>query len=214
MRFLESWTVLPLVDLIRLALPVAGTLLMVLLPGRRAGGVAAAIVMIGVAANPELIPALWLHVAWVALWGALVWQTFRGSSPPGRRLAFFESGVIGAILGASLLVLLLAAIERQALPHDEARRAAIGLTLLALGLLHLMMRHHTIRAGLAFAALGLGLQVIEVAAWGSLMPGSAGPPAAVWFATLVAVTLAVRIGHIRERVAGSPWVGDAHDLHD
>jgi hypothetical protein len=214
MRFLESWTVLPLLDLIRLTLPVAGTLLMVILPGRRAAGVAAALVTIGVALTPDLIPSFWLQIAWVGLWLALTALTFGGQSPKVRRLGFFESSVIGMILGVGLLVLLLAAIERQALPHDEARRATIGLTLLALGLLHLMMRRHTVRAGLAFAALGLGLQVIEVAAWGSLMPGSAGPPAVVWFATLVAVTLAVRIGHIRERVAGSPWVGDAHDLHD
>jgi hypothetical protein len=36
----------------------------------------------------------------------------------------------------------------------------------------------------------------------------------VWLATAVAVALVVRLGHARERFAGSPWVSDAHDLHD
>ena len=64
------------------------------------------------------------------------------------------------------------------------------------------------------AMLGLGLQVIACAARDVLAGEGGEPPAAILLATALVCALAIRIGHTRERVAPSPWVGDAHDLHD
>jgi hypothetical protein len=214
MRFLESWAVLPPLDLLRWSIPVAGVLLLVLLPGRRAAGVASGIVALGVLVAPDLLPSLWLQLAWVALWVGLGLHVSRSPVPAAGRVGFLESGSIGALVGSALLVLVLAIVARQGLPHDETRRASIGIAVLALGLLHLMMRRHAIRASLAFAAMGFGLQILEVAAWGTLLPASPVPTASSWLATVIAVALAIRVGRIRQHVAGSPWVADAHDLHD
>jgi len=90
----------------------------------------------------------------------------------------------------------------------------MALLLIGLGTLHLMLRGHVRRAAIAFASLGLGLQVLDGAARGAELPGSAPARGGVWLATAIAVALVVRLGHARERFAGSPWVSDAHDLHD
>lgn len=216
MRFLDSWTVLSALEFVRLLLPVAFVALLVGLPGRFAARTAALGVAAGLFLAPELVPAAALHAGWIALWIAIAWSVGRGAPAPRstRRLGILETGMIGLIVGLALLVLLLATVGRQNLPHDESRRATIGLTLLVLGLLHLMTRRHTVRAAAALAAMGLGLQIVELASWESLAISTAQPSIAVGAATAVAAALAVRIGRIRERVATSPWVGDAHDLHD
>ena len=46
------------------------------------------------------------------------------------------------------------------------------------------------------------------------MVGGTAPAGLPLLATALAVALALRVGRAREAVAGSAWVGDAHDLHD
>jgi lipopolysaccharide export LptBFGC system permease protein LptF len=90
----------------------------------------------------------------------------------------------------------------------------MGLLLIGLGVLHLMLRRHVRRAAIAFAAMGLGLQVLDGVARSAQIAGSAPPTAAVWLATAIAVALVIKLGRARERYARGPWVSDAHDLHD
>jgi hypothetical protein len=118
------------------------------------------------------------------------------------------------MLGVTLLALLVAAIARQDLPAAEGRAASLGLALLCLGLLHLMLRRDAQRAMVAFATLGMGIQVLEHVAAGARLPGDPGRPWLAAVATAIAVTLAARLATIREQDAGSTWVSDAHDLHD
>jgi hypothetical protein len=216
MRFLESWTVLAATDLVRLLTPLLFTGLLVGLPGRASARFLAFAIAAGVFIAPELIPAPGLHAAWIAIWVAIGWTVGRGGPTPraSRRLGLLESGAIGLLIGVALLVILLATFGRQDLPHDETRRTSLGLALVVLGLLHLMTRRHTVRAAAGLAAMGLGLQIVDVVAWETLAFRAHGPSPAIAGATAIAAALAVRIGRIRERVATSPWVGDAHDLHD
>jgi hypothetical protein len=70
------------------------------------------------------------------------------------------------------------------------------------------------RAGVAFGALGLGLQVLESAAREAQVFVIHNPGGAVLLATVLASALAMRVASNREHVAGTAWVSDAHDLHD
>ena len=84
---------------------------------------------------------------------------------------------------------------------------------MSLGLLHLMLRRHALRAAVAFGALGLGVQVLDgMARRGEV--GLGAPPAGVLIATAIAVAATVRLAGSRESTAGSAWVSDAHDLRD
>jgi hypothetical protein len=62
--------------------------------------------------------------------------------------------------------------------------------------------------------MGLGLQILDGAARGAQVQLALAP--AVWplVATALSVLLVLRVAAVRERWAGSPWVPDAHDLHD
>lgn len=215
MRFLDAWTELPFLDLIRWLLPAGFMVALVLLPGRAVARAGALGTAIGLLASPELLPMPWLRAGWAMLWAILAWRL---QSPPApgsvRRAGIVETGTVGLLLALALLGLLFTAIARQDLPHDDGRRASYGLLVLCLGLLHLMLRRHTVRAALALAMLGLGLQIIEqVARQGVVLP-AVSSPFAVLIATALAAALAVRVGRTRERLATSPWVSDAHDLHD
>lgn len=117
-------------------------------------------------------------------------------------------------LGGALLLLLLAAVSREPLAPLDSRRASLGVLILGVGLLHLMMRRHVRRAVLAFAALGLGLELLSASARAVDVTHAGAPPGAALGATLVAVAIAWRIAGTRERVAGSPLVSDAHELQD
>lgn len=117
-------------------------------------------------------------------------------------------------LGAALVPLLLVAASRPSLDPAGTRVTSLGALLVGFGLLHLMLRRHLRRALLAFAALGLGLELLGSAARATDAL-HAGPPAGgALAATLVALGLAHRVAGARERHAGSPYVGDAHELHD
>jgi hypothetical protein len=218
MHLLEAWTVLAPIELARLlGMPVA-ILLAALLPGRRIAAAAAIVVTVGIAALDELaVPSL-VRAGWVALWLLVAWQAGArghdvGSRPPRRRGAF-EAGAVALPLGGGLLLLLLAALARQGLASADARRASLGALVLGAGLLHLMLRRHARRALVAFAALGLGLELLAASARAADVL-HAGPPAGgALAAAMVAVALTTRVVDGRERFAGSPMVTDAHDLHD
>lgn len=218
MEFLDCWTELALPDLLRLLAPAAFLAVATLLPGVRVARLAA----IGVAIT---IPLVWelgvtprFTLAWTALWLLIAWGT-RGQEGAARRPlvarhGLFESRTVGLLLGLVLLTLLIAAVARQALSPEEARRASYGALLMMLGLLHLMLHGHVRRAGVAFGALGLGLQVLESAAREAQVFVTHNPGGAVLLATVLASALAMRVASNREHVAGTAWVSDAHDLHD
>lgn len=217
MRFLDTWTQLPPLDLARLLLPALCFGLVIGIPGRTAARVGSAGVALSLLLVPEMLPAP-LLLGWVGLWGLVAWQVGIAprcaGAPIVRRHGLVESGTIGLVLGLALLALLVAGIARQDMPAAEGRRASYGLLFLCLGLLHLMLRRHIVRSAIAWTALGLGSQVMERVARDALLPGAASLSWGVLIATAIAAALAIRLGRVRERVVASAWVGDAHDLHD
>lgn len=216
MHFLDAWLGLPPAHLIRSVLPAALVALAVFLPGRQSARLAAA----GIAVTLPLLPQLALPGAlvagWVALWLLVAWQAGRPgqrAARTGARLGGLESGTIGLVLGLALLALAEAAVARLDLDVELTRRASGGVLLVGLGLVHLMLRRHAVRAAVAFAAMGLGLQLLDGAVRAAVV-GGAAPAGLVLLGTALAVGLALRVGHVRAAVTGSAWVGDAHDLHD
>ena len=217
MHFVDAWASLPPLDLARLLLPAGFLILAVLLPGHAIARVSALGVALCLPLVRELEVPAGLLVAWVALWIVIAWQVGRVTQGARRslttRLAGMEPGTVGLLIGAALLVLLLAAVARQDLSLEDTRRASYGLLLIGIGLLHLMLRRHALRAGLAFGALGLGIQVLD----GMARRGEVGlgpPHAGVVVATALTVAIAVRLAGSREQIAGTAWVSDAHDLRD
>jgi hypothetical protein len=97
---------------------------------------------------------------------------------------------------------------------EETRRASAGVSLVAIGLLHLMLRRHIRSAMVGFAAFGLGLQLLDGAAQGAQLDPSPFTAGAILLASWLAVILASRVAGARARYAGTAWVSDAHDLHD
>lgn len=217
MHFLDAWLTLAPLDLARLAAPVAFLVLAVFMPGRVAArlsalGVAAALPFLRELGAPSAVVA-----GWVLLWLGIAWQAGlppAGSRRSGARLHGLESGTIGLLLGPALLVLIVAAVARLDVDVEAARRTSYGALLVCLGLLHLMLRRHVVRAATAFAAMGLGLQVLDGAVASTVAPGGVPATGAPLLGCALAVALAVRIGRTRDAVPGSPWVNDAHDLHD
>jgi hypothetical protein len=216
-HFFDAWTRLPIADLARLSLPLLFLFFSIALPGPRPAALAA----LGVAAVLPLLPevaSLPLRMGWALLWLAVAFRIARPTgefeNDPAARPGGVESGGVGVLLGLSLLVLLTAAIARQDLVPDDSRRISFGVALLCLGLVHLMVRRHLLRAAVAFAALGLGLEVIRQAAIASeLNPVRAGA-GGVLLATALAVAMLGRLADVRERAGGTAWVSQAHDLHD
>jgi hypothetical protein len=217
MHFIDAWTSLPPLDLIRLLLPAGFLVLAVFVPGRGTARLAALGVALCLPLVRELEVPRTLLVAWVALWVAIAWQAGRVTAGARRslttRLAGMEPGTVGLLIGAALLVLLLAAVARQDLAPEESRRVAYAMLLIDLGLLHLMLRRHALRAAVAFGALGLGVQVLDGMARHAEV-AAAPPSPGVVLATAIAVAMTVRLAGSRERAAGTAWVSDAHDLRD
>jgi hypothetical protein len=215
-HFLDAWLGLAPVRLLRSVLPAALAALAVLVPGRQVARLAALGVAVTLPFLPELTVPGWLTAGWVVLWLAVAWQvglSARRSTRPGARLGGLESGTIGLVLGLALLALAGAGVARLDLDPDLTRRAAGGVLLSVLGLVHLMLRRHAVRAAAAFATMGLGLQLLDGAVRLAVVDGAA-PPGLALAATALAVALVVRVGRSRAALAGSAWVGDAHDLHD
>jgi hypothetical protein len=217
-HFLDAWRELSMVDLVRLLAPAALLVLATLLPGARTVRVAA----IGVAASMpglrELASGRLQVAGWCALWLFLAWRASgerEGELEPlTPSRGMFETSVVSLTLGVALVLLLIVGVGRQDLSPEDARRASSGLLLLGVGVLHLMLRRHARRAAVAFGAMGLGLQVLDGAARGAQVQIDMPPTGAVLMATAVAVVIVLRVASARERHAGTPWVHDAHDLHD
>jgi len=215
-HFLDAWLSLAPSHLLRSALPAGLVVVLVLVPGRQVARLAALGVALGLPFLPELAAGAWATAGWVVLWLVVAWQA--GLPAPratrtGARLGGLESGTIGLALGLALLVLVMAGVARLDLDAEATRRAAAGALLTVLGLVHLMLRRHALRAVAAFAAMGLGLELLGGAVRTAVV-GGAAPPGLTLAAAALAVALASRVGRTRAAVAGSPWVGDAHDLHD
>jgi hypothetical protein len=216
-QFLESWSELSPFDLLRLLAPAGFLIAAVFLPGVRVARLAALGVALAIPMLRELGTSPILTAAWSVLWLLVAWAA---GAPEGARRPLadrrgrVEAGTVGILLGLALLALLVVAVARQDLSPEDARRASYGALILTLGLIHLMMRGHARRAGVSFASLGLGLQVLDGAARAAQVPQTLPQGGAVLIATAIAVALAMRVAASRERLAGTAWVSDAHDLHD
>lgn len=217
MHFIDAWTSLPPLDIVRLLLPAGFLVLAVFLPGRGPARIAALGVALCLPLVRELEVPPHLLAAWVALWIVIAWQAGRVTAGARRslttRLGGMEPGSVGLLIGAALLALLLAAVARQDLAPEEARRVAYALVLIDIGLVHLMLRRHALRAAVAFGALGLGVQVLDGMARSAEIGVPPSSPGIV-LATAVAVGMTARLAGSRESAAGTAWVSDAHDLRD
>ena len=217
MQFLDAWLALPRLDLLRVGVPAAFLLIAVLAPGR----VMARLATLGLAVSLPFLResggSAWVTAGWVLLWLAIAWQAGLPSSRTARsgaRWAGLESGTVGLLLGSALLALLIAGVARLDLDAALTRQCSFGVLLVSLGFLHLMLRRHATRAATAFAAMGLGLQVLQGAVRTVVTTGGAPPVGLPLFASALAVVLAARIGGARVATTGTAWVSDAHDLHD
>ena len=217
MHFLDAWAALPRFDLLRFGVPAALLLVAVVAPGR----LMARLATLGLAASLPLLresgASAWVTAGWVLLWLAIAWRAGLPSSRTARsgaRWGGLESGTVGLLLAAALLTLLIAGVARLDLDAALTRQCSFGVLLVSLGFLHLMLRRHAVRAATAFAAMGLGLQLLQGAMRTVVTTGGAPPDGFPLVATTLAVVLAARIGAVRNTTAGSAWVSDAHDLHD
>ena len=219
MHFLDAWLEIPPLGLARLLAPLILLGLSAFLPGLRVGrvtalGVAATLPLLNELAAPTPVVA-----AWMGLWALIgFWrpgdpeETAR--RPRARSRGSAETHTVGLALGLALTLLLIAAVARQDMSAEDTRRASLGAALLSTGILHLMLRRHIRRAMTGFAAMGLGLPVLEGAARGAQVGSVPSGSAALLLATALGVGLALRVAIARERHAGTAWVSDAHDLHD
>jgi len=217
-HFLDAWRELSAVDLVRLLAPAALLIAATTLPGARIvriAGIGVALLLPGLRelASPGLQVA-----GWCALWLFLAWRATgerEGEMEPlTSSRGLFETSTISLFLGAVLALMLVIAVGRQDLSPEDARRASWGILVLMVGILHLMLRRHARRAAVGFGAMGLGLQVLDGAARGAQIPMGLAPSGSILVGTALAVLIVLRIARARELHAGSPWVHDAHDLHD
>lgn len=217
MHFIDTWTSLAVFDLLFYLAPPAIAIVAMLLPGRAVARLASLAMAAAAALSPDIGPTA-LRVGWLALWlgVALVSGTARDSEwrGEGPRPGGVESGAVGLLLSAALIVLLIVALGRQDLPPELTRPTAVGLLLLVAGLAHLMLRRDSLRGSMAFATVGFGLQWLDRAMRLVVLEADGVPEAAVLLATALVVALATRVALVRQRDAGSAWVSFAHDLHD
>jgi hypothetical protein len=216
-HFVDAWAQLSALDLARLLGPLAVLGFATFVPGRAASRVAALLVAAVIPFWRELSSPPLMTIGWVALW--LLLAVYFGRVRAARRplaasRGLFESGSVGILLGLSLGLLLVTAVARQDMSHEETRRASLAALLVVIGLLHLMLRRHIRSAMLGFAAFGLGLQMLDGAAQAAQLEPSTSTGAAILLSAWLAVLLASRVADARARYAGTAWVSDAHDLHD
>jgi hypothetical protein len=216
-HFLDAWTRLAPSELARLMLAPASLALSIVLPGRRASAIACFGLAIAALITPGAESVLH-RLPWALLW-LLLASAFLRAQPdppadPTMRRGGVESGAVALLLGFALMLLLIAAVARQNLDEAPTRDSSYALFLITLGLLHLMLRRHVMRAAVAFGAMGLGLDRLMLAAEAQQLPGAAVPSLAVWTGTAIAVALVLRIARLRLEGGGGAWVSGAHDLHD
>jgi hypothetical protein len=216
-HFLDAWSRLAPLDFIRLLVPFVALALAIVLPGRRVAALAALGVAIAMPLAFEMAE-LPLRLGWMLLWLAIAARVGSGDPDPApdptARPGGIESGAVGLMLGLALFVLLAAAIARQDLSPDQSRAVSYAVAILTLGLLHLMLNRHLLRAMVAFAALGLGLQLLEQAARRVSLPGETSASSGILLGTALAVALTARLATARAQAGGGVWVSQAHDLHD
>jgi hypothetical protein len=218
MHLLDAWSAESFGHSLRLlGIPLA-VLLATLLPGRGVARLAAIAVAACVAMLGELDASFIVRSGWVVLWLMVAgWagsEARDGAPPAAAHRGGFESGVLALPLGLALMALLLAAVSRQSFSLLDARRATLGALVLGAGLLHLMMRRHIRRATIAFASMGLGLELLAAAARSADVTHLGTPSGAPLVAALIVAALTARIADARERFAGSPLVSEAHELRD
>jgi len=217
-HFLDAWRELGPLDLLRLLAPLLLVGAAIVLPGARTVRAIAIAIAALLPTLRELGAPTAVIAGWCALWLAIAWRgSGVGEDEPtpivGRR-GVFETGTLGLAVGLALLAMLVAAVARQDMSPEDSRRASCGVLLVGAGLMHLVLRRHARRAAVGFGAMGLGLQMLDGAARGAQV--QLALPSAAWplLGTALTVLLALRIAAAREHYAGSPWVPDAHDLHD
>src|SRR5262249_39600712 len=163
---LDAWTLIAPEDFARLLLAPACVILSIVLPGRRGSGIACVGLAVAALIAPDpagqpLLATFAERSAWAALWVALAGAVTRLPPDPDRvgalRRGGMESGTVGLLLGLALLTLLVAALARADLDERLSRESSYALLLISLGLIHLMLRRHVLRAAVAFATLGFGL---------------------------------------------------------
>jgi hypothetical protein len=215
-HFLDAWLDLSGFELGRLTALIVVCAAPVLVRGARAASLAAKILAL-------LVPLVLLSRAPIALaagWG-LLWLA--AGARFQRELAAdadapvptgFESAAVALGLGLALVALLIAGVARQNLPPHASRVTGTAVALLGLGIMHLMLRRHASRAAFGVAAMGLGLQLLDLAAREAELDGGARPHGAVLLGTAIAVALMIRVGESRTAHSGSALVSDAHMLHD
>ena len=168
MHFLDAWTELSPANLLRLAVPVGCLGVAVFVPGRFASRLSALALALATQLLTEHGDSLLLRLGWSLLWLVVAWQSGRSLAPARQphatRLGGLEAGTVGLMLAPALLVLMVSVVARLDLPPEAGRRASYGLLLVTLGVLHLMLRRHALRATVGLAALGFGVQVLESAA--------------------------------------------------
>jgi len=222
-HFIDAWTRLTPGDFARLLIAPMCVILSIAVPGRRVSasacvGLALAALLLPDAAGAPYLATLALRLAWALLWLLLGATLVRvpAEPPPDSttRRGGFESGTLGLLLGLALFTLLVAALARADLDDRLSRESSYAVLLLALGLMHLMLRRHVLRAALAFGVLGFALDRLVRAAEAQQVPARAAAPLAVWLATALAISLVVRIAGLRQEGGGGAWVNHAHDLHD
>ncbi|TMQ69438.1 MAG: hypothetical protein E6K80_11670 [Candidatus Eisenbacteria bacterium] len=219
MHFLDAWLEVSPLVLARLLAPLGLLIASAFLPGLRVGQVTAIGVALTLPWLRELAAPPWVIGAWVLLWLLIGSWRPRDTEESARQPLARSSGVaethtVGLALGLALTLLLIAAVARQDMSADDTRRASLGAALLSIGILHLMLRRHIRRAMTGFAAMGLGLQILEGAAQRAEVGPDPTSAMALLVATWLGVGLALRLAIARERYAGTAWVSDAHDLHD
>jgi len=221
-HFLDAWTRLDPTEFARLMLAPACVMLSIALPGRRVSGFACLGLAIAALIAPDAggepyLSTLFTRMMWAVLWLALGAAITRVPPDPdpdsALRRGGVESGAVGFSLGLALFTLLVAALARADLDEHLSREASCALLLISLGLIHLLVRRHVLRAALAFAALGFGLDRLVRSAEAQQLPPPTADELAVWLATAIAVALVVRIARLRQ-AGGGAWVNRAHDLHD
>ena len=175
----------------RFAILLAGTV----------GVTATASVLVGLAFGAGLNRSLTLGLYVVGLF-LLVAGFFVGNRGPAR----LRDGTDAAPLGPRHV--------RWATADERAHTINESAIFVSLGFLHLMLRRHVARAAAAFAAMGLGLQVLQGVVRSVITASGPPAPGLPLLATALAVALALRVASVRESALGSSWVSDAHDLHD
>jgi hypothetical protein len=218
MRFLSAWTEAGTATVVLVLITPVLLAVTPFIPGRQVARLTAALLAAAVLALGIVGLDATLRWGWAALWILVAWRVGRPAPhprlEPAPRPSGIESGLIGLLLALALGVLLVSAVARQDLDPAEARSTSFGLLLLVVGLLHLMMRRDAMRALLAFATLGLGVQVLQAAARDTLLTGGAGHPESILLASGILLAVTDKVIRARQESAGSPWVSDAHDLHD